>query len=188
MPNFTPVFGLPYPSGSDRPCDFDEQWCDFTEAIDAVFTDFETGLARTNPVIPMALVRQTGPVTVGNTISIPYDTVVVDTAGMTDIDADPFSITITRPGRYTVNGFLELADPNIAINAEITMSILGSSFASAETIYRGVIQYRMTAYNAVETLAAGTKLQMFFNVGTAGTEVVSGAWWSAAWHSDTEVP
>lgn len=187
MPNLTPNFGLPYPSGSDEPCDFDEQWCDFTAAIDEVFAVFETGLGRTNPIIPMALVSQTGPVLVGNGIPIPYDTVVVDTAGMTDIDADPFNIRTTRAGRYTVVAYMNLNDPNLSLNSEISLLVGGSAYAFAETLYRGVIQYRMDAYNSVESLAAGTNINIQFNTGVVGTFTVNNAWWAVAWHADTAV-
>lgn len=187
MPDSTPIFDLPYPTGSDAPCDFDEQWCDFTEAIAEVFSTFDEGLDRTNPIIPMAMVRQTGPVVVSNLVQVPFDTVVVDTAGMTDIDADPFSIRTTRTGRYTVAAYLNLNDPNISLNAEISLLVNGSSYAFAQTIYRGVIQYRMSAYNAVETISAGTNVQILFNTGAAGSYTVNNAWWAVAWHADTEV-
>src|SRR5688500_14304081 len=107
MPD-TPIFSLPYPGPSDAPCDFAEQWCDFTEAIDGVFTTFEAGIARTMPVIPLAIMRLTTVQLIPNLQRVPFDAVAADTAGMTDIASDPFHITITRAGRYTVSGGLEI--------------------------------------------------------------------------------
>lgn len=183
MPDFTPNFALPYPNASDQPCDFDEQWCDFTAALDSVFATLDTGLARVNPIIPIALVRQSQSVTVGSFIPVPFDTVVIDTAGMTDIDTDPFSITVTRPGRYTISSYLEMPDPTMALNAELALLMSGSQWANAEIIYRGNIQYRLNAYSAVES--PGTKIQLRFNTG--GTDIVATCWWCVAWHSDNEV-
>lgn len=186
MPNFTAIFNLPYPTASDAPCDFDEQWCDFTEAIDGVFSTFDAGAARTNPIIPMAIMKQTQPASVANLTAIPFDTVLVDTAGMTDIDLDPFSITILRPGRYTVNAFLEKPSSGTALNSQMTFLVI-NTLASAETLERGIIQYRLTAYNAVESLNSGDKIQLSFNTGASGFFPVTQAWLSVVWHSDTEV-
>lgn len=187
MPNFTPNFALPYPSASDEPCDFDEQWCDFTEAIDGVFTTFETGLARTYPVIPIAIMKQTQPLSVSNSSPIPFDSVLIDTAGMTDIDVDPFTITIQRPGRYTINAFMERPSTGLALNSEFVLLVNGT-LAFAEIIERGVIQYRLTAYNPVEGFLAGDEITLGFNTGVINFFTITQSWLSVAWHSDTEVP
>lgn len=88
MPNFTPGFGLPYPSSTDEPCDFDEQWCDFTQALDTVFDGFQETLNRTVPVIPIASLAITPVVIIPEFSFIPYDRVVIDTAGWTATDVD----------------------------------------------------------------------------------------------------
>lgn len=185
MPSFTPNFALPYPNGSDQPCDFDEQWCDFTEAVDAVFAGFEEGLARTNPIIPMALVKQTQPSTVPNIFQpIPFDTVLVDTAGMADLTANPFAITVNRPGRYMVNGFLETPSSGLALNTELAL-IIFNGFATMETLERGIIQYRLSAYNSVLHLAGGTQVSL--KAASSSPYTVTQAWLSVVWHSDSEV-
>lgn len=101
MVAFTTNFDLPFPDGSDAPCDFAEQWCDFTEAIDAVFAQFQTTLDRTVPMIPIALLHVSEPVLIGTFNNIPYDTVVIDSAGWTAVDIDNTMISPDMAGVMT---------------------------------------------------------------------------------------
>lgn len=195
MPNLTPVFKLPYPSGSDAPCDFDEQWCAFTAAMDAVFATWQSGVDRTVPVVPAAklLLATTTTVPAGN--PVPFDTVVADTAAMTDLDADPYRITIPQTGRYTITSMLRKPTSGV-LNSEITTSVvtsLGGVLASTNTrgeaLDRGAgATYFVPAYTAVVSLAAGTKLTLTFSIGSLVNVTIEGASLSAVWHSDTEVP
>jgi len=190
MPNTTINFDLPYPSGVDRPCDFAEQWCEFTAAIDGVFDTFQAGIDRTIPVIPMALVQLTAPASVFNFNPIPFDTVLVDTAAMVDMDVDPFTITIKRPGRYTVAGGIQ--KPSISSGTAQT-SIFIQPENDAQAIVNdigtdGVIVYCLDAYKSVETHAVGDQIRLAYSVGTSNFFTISSAWLSAVWHSDTEVP
>lgn len=93
MPNFTPGFGLPYPSSTDEPCDFAEQWCDFTQALDAVFDGFQETLNRTVPMIPIASMAITPFIIIPAFSFIPYDRLVIDTAGWTAMDVDSTMIS-----------------------------------------------------------------------------------------------
>src|SRR5688500_14787019 len=148
MPNNTFNFNLPYPSGTDRPCDFAEPWCDFTTAIDAVFAVFQAAIDRTIPVVPMAILLQTTQRSILNFAPLIFDTVVADTAGMTDIDVDPFSITIRRPGRYTVAAYVQ--KPTVGapfVPAEFSIFIEPDNDAQGELIDRGSgVTYHLTAY------------------------------------------
>lgn len=189
MPNNTVNFNLPYPAGSDAPCDFDEQWCDFAHAVNGVIATFQAGVDRANPVIPAALLRTVTNHTVINGNKVPFDEVIMDTAGMTDLDADPYQITITRTGRYSVAAFVDKATSAI-VNSELTLFIQGgTSDIVANVLDRGAgVNYWVPAYGPVVSLAAGDKISIFFNVGTLAAQTVNMAWLSVAWHSDTEVP
>jgi len=192
MPSTTPNFGLPYPSPSDEPCDFAEQWCDFTEAIDAVFATFQEAIDRTVPTIPIAAIRKTTASSVQNLVPIPFDTVLVDTADMTELDVDSFHINVTRRGRYTVVGFLEKLSAGTPLNGQITMLISGNtvgSVALAGGIERGgAFVYRFNAFLPVISLEVGEQVSLLFNTGASGSSTVNLASLSLAWHSDTEVP
>lgn len=195
MPNMTPVFQLPYPSGSDAPCDFDEQWCAFTAAMDAVFTTWQAGIDRTVPVVPAAklLLATTATVPAGN--PVPFDTVLFDTAAMTDIDADPYRITIPQTGRYTVTTMLRKATSGV-VNSEATTSVLTSlggvisnTNTRGEILDRGAgATYFIPAYTAVTSLLAGTKLTLTFSIGSVVNVPIEAASLSVVWHSDTEAP
>lgn len=108
MPTCTPIYGLPYPVGSDRPCDQSETWCDFAAGVDARLDILDDVVDRTVDTIPMAQVRLTTAHTQpsnpgGGTPSfVPFDTVDVDTANMVDLASDPYIITLPRFGAYFV--------------------------------------------------------------------------------------
>lgn len=189
MPNNTVNFNLPYPSGSDAPCDFDTQWCEFTDAINDVIATFQAGADRAVPVIPAAMLRTN---TVRNIINgnvIPFDEVVMDTAGMTDLDADPYRITITRTGRYTLAAWLNKLTSAV-VNTETSLFIQGGTSDLVATILdRGAgTEYWVPTYGPVVSMSAGDQVSIFFNTGTATSQTVNAAWLSVAWHSDTEVP
>ena len=191
MPNNTLNFNLPYPAGTDRPCDFAEQWCEFTTAVDAVFAVFQAAIDRTIPVIPMAILQQTTVRSILNSAPLIFDTVLVDTAAMTDIDVDPFSITIQRAGRYTVAAYVQKPTAGAPfVPAEWSIFIEPQSDAQGELIDRGAgVDYHLTAYKAVEShFTVGTKIRLSYSVGNQSSFNIDRSWLSVAWHSDTEVP
>jgi hypothetical protein len=188
MPNNTINFNLPYPSGVDPPCDFAEQWCDFTEAIDGVFATFQSAIDRAIPVVPLAIVRQTISRGVFNFALIPFDTVTADTAAMVDVDADPFHIVINRPGRYTVA--CALSKPTTGFSLPRPTSVASTpSLAQAALLDRGAgLEYFLNGFYAVATFAAGDKVGLSFSVGNQNTWTIDESWLAVIWHSDTEVP
>lgn len=192
MPDITPNFSLPYPAPTDDPCLFAEQWCDFTDGINSIISNFQAGADRAIPVIPVAMLRRTTAVNVINGNLIPFTDVIIDTANMTDLDADPYRITVPRTGRYTVAAFMEKVSSGV-VNSQITLFIRGELPANLDittsTLDRGAaVTYFVPAYGPVITLQQGDRLSTFFTTGTATSQQVSAAWLSVTWHSDTEVP
>lgn len=194
MPNLTPNMLLPYPNGLDAPCDFDVQWCEFTSAIDAVFDRFEGALARTYPAVPAAILQVTTPVPVSNNI-IPFDTVAIDTADMTDIDADPYTITIKVAGRYTLGGYTGEQTviggpytPSIIIN--VTPSDpLGAPQSTILDFGTLNINFGNNVHWEVMTLAVGTRVRLITqNGGVSGFRSIDEAWLAVYWHADQELP
>ena len=196
MPNNTANFNLPYPSGSDAPCDFDEQWCDFTAAIDGVFDIFQAALDRSVPVIPAAKLRLSTAANFVDSSPVIFDSVVFDTAGFTDLDADPYHIFVDRTGRYTVTlmtvvttqaaippGFLgcwvEIEDAIGSVN--VVGQIQGTDVG-------GALGYFLAGYEAVVTITAGSKLSLIFTAGSIVVRNMLEAYMSVHWHSDTERP
>jgi hypothetical protein len=195
MPNTTTNFDLPYPASTDDPCDFSEQWCDFTAAIDAVLGTFEAAIARTVPVIPAAMMRLSAPAVVVDSSAIIFDTVIIDTAGWTDMDADPYHITVDRTGRYALGlfvfvnsqaaippgflgGWIQISDPFGAVSTEANMEMVdvGANF------------YLLSGYTAAVSLVAGTELAAIFTAGSIVNRTIEQASLVAFWHSDTERP
>lgn len=195
MPGSTTIFHLPYPASTDDPCDFAEQWCDFTEAIDAVLDTFDAAIDRTVPVIPAAMMRLSDPAVVVDSSAIIFDTVIIDTAGWTDMDADPYHMTVDRTGRYTVGVFIFVNS-----QAAIPPGFLGgwvlaeapdgsaTTLASMEVVDVGVNFYLMSGYKAAHSLVAGTQLSAIFTAGNITNRTIQDAALFAFWHSDTERP
>lgn len=186
MPNFTPLLGLPYPSALDAPCDFDEQWCDFTQAVDGWFDQFEAALARTNPAVPAAMLALTAAVTIDGSNPIPYTEVLIDTAAMTDLDADPYAITCRRSARYTVAGWVD-TDTRLT-NSQMTL-LIEPGIASGNLLDRGTQAiYFLPAHSVIITLAEGDRLTLSALAAVGSVRTFRQAWLSVVWHSDVENP
>lgn len=109
MTAYTPNLALPYPDGADAPCDFAQDWCGFTDAVQVVLDRFETTADRVNPVIPIAYMRKTGPGAFVQGQLIPFTEVLLDTAGWIDFDANPTLISPDIGGRLTLNGYVDVS-------------------------------------------------------------------------------
>lgn len=192
MPNLTPNFGLPYPGPGDAPCDFPQQWCDFTDAIDTILDGFQVTIDRTVPVIPVALLQQPSAQFVVNGGAVPFSTLLVDTAGMVDMDSNPYQITIRRTGRYTVAGGMLCPTETPAFPPAfigITIDEPSIQFSTFDYAYPGPNNIiHMNASVPVATLNAGESVQLMLNRGSVGNFQVDAAWLGVFWHSDTEVP
>lgn len=195
MPNTTPNFALPYPAATDEPCDFAEQWCDFTAAIDDVFATFQAGIDRTIPTIPIAMLQQTVTRSILNFSPLLFDTVVIDTAGMTDLDSDLSRITIPRNGVYSLNAGMVFASPGV-VNGPIFMAFNQDIFpgglavnVSSEALDRGPgLDYRLTANGPARFIEQGVKLGIYFDFGVATLYPIVSSWMSVSWHADSMVP
>lgn len=98
----TPLYGLPYATGSSRPCDIDQTLCDFSVATQAQLDRVSGIVNRTATTIPMAKVAMTIPqpfVASSPTVNFVFDTVLVDTDNMFD-SSFPDQVTINTPGIY----------------------------------------------------------------------------------------
>ena len=188
--NVTPLMGLPYPGPGDAPCDFDEQWCQFTGAIDAVFDKWEAGLSRAYPAIPAAKMLLTEITPIQNFNPIPFTEVEFDTAGMTQMDADPYGITCRRAGRYTVAAFLaeDTASGGAGAQAALVISILGSFTEFSDILILGAGTYRENTYWPVMDLAEGDRLVLTTFLSSQPNRTARSAWLSVSWHSDVRRP
>jgi hypothetical protein len=185
MPDMTANFSLPYPAPSDDPCLFAEQWCDFTDAIDAVIANFTLGADRAVPLIPAAMLRATitRAILPGN--PIPFDEVVFDTAGMTDLDADPYHIFIRQPGRYTTAAFFSKVSSG-AVNSVTTLQMEN---IQGHILDRGAgPAYYLPLYSPSQNfLTVGTEVSIEYFSGSNSPQDIDSAWMSVFWHADTEV-
>jgi hypothetical protein len=178
--------GFPYPGPGEAPCDFDEDWCQFTGALDTTMDRWEAGLNRAYPAVPAAKLLQTEAVTIIGDQPIPMSEVVLDTAGMTNLDADPYGITIVRSAIYTVWGTLIETDASGGAGAQ---SVLRVSFLESNTVLvLGAGEYRNVVYWPAVSLTEGTRLvlQSFLS----GQNIRTGRLASLAvfWHSDVVRP
>lgn len=188
MTALTPVYGLPYPDALDAPCDFPEDWCAFTVAVDGVLDRFELGAQRVIPAIPIAKVMITSQVVIAEGAAFPWDAVAVDTAGWTDFDADNRIITVSRTARYSVVGAAILAPTGVA-NSSYILSFTGVSNNDVEALCRNTQDIGITTQTEAQTLTAGTDVAMFvIRNGSAGNITIRSASLTVFWHADEERP
>lgn len=188
--NITPLMGLPYPNPAGAPCDFDEEWCAFTAAIDGVFTSFESTLRRTYPAIPAALMQMTVQTVLDDQNPVLFNQVVLDTAGMTDMDADPYGITCRRAGRYTLAGYMlfphSTGDDQIMIN--INSNIQGQLAFSQMSDLTVIVFHGNNVQTEAVSLVEGERITMSFFQSSAPARTMIEAWLAVYWHADQEVP
>lgn len=180
---------IPVPAGTDPACDFAEDWCATAAAITAKLAAYTATLSRVYPAIPIAVVRLTEQVNPMPTLTpFPFTEVVLDTAGMTDFDADPTTIVIKRSGRFTVRGWLRTNTTGVA-NTIIQVRIASNTPGferNGIVLDRNTVALGDGTYETVATLLAGTKIQLLQATGV-NLDILSASL-SVAWHSDTERP
>jgi hypothetical protein len=110
MVQYTSPDCLPYFDCDDSPClntgsvcDPSTVWCDFATLVDARLDEFDAAVQRTAISTPMAWVQATVPtLVVADTPATPivFDSPLVDTDNMVNLDTLPSSITVNTSGLY----------------------------------------------------------------------------------------
>lgn len=185
--NETALLKLPYPGPDDAPCDFDEGWCQFTSAIDGFFDKWEAGLNRAYPAIPGAKMLLTVNTTIQNFNPVPFTEVEFDTAGMTNMDADPYGIVVPRAGRYTIGAFLYEDDASGGGGASSDI-IIGFVNEQNQILILGAGAYRNHVYVPVIDLNEGTRITLTSFISAQPIRTARQAWLSVSWHSDRVRP
>lgn len=131
MPGLTNSQGLKYPTGTDRRCDFPEQWGDLADLLQAKINLIEGINNRTYPVVPACQVEMTVPTLFNNTATFTnttrFDRLVIDTDNMTNLSADPTSIRPTRAGLYQVVCYAQTSTSGDATNwLQLSITGIGS--------------------------------------------------------------
>lgn len=125
MATCTPLYGLPYAEGSDRPCDIDETLCAFADAVETQLDLLDAVVDRVADTVPMVQVKLTTPyvfASTGNTtLTIPFDTISFDTANMVALGSNAYQVTLPRGGRYLVSFQAQLS--TVPIGDTVTMQL-----------------------------------------------------------------
>lgn len=196
MPNTTANFALPYPNGTDDPCDFAAQWCDFTAAVNEVLDGFQATIDRTVPTIPAAQMRATTTRTYNAALDtfVTFDTVTFDTAGWTDFDANPRVITTDRAAVFNLSGS-HVSDPG-TLNSIWTLRF--------QEIYAGGTVQIGQEQNILDRGPGGTRIGNILHdliyhnqpaqvlmevfVSSSSTFTITSAFFTVWWHADTVRP
>lgn len=132
MPTCTPIYGLEYAIGSDRPCDIDETFCSFVTQIEAELDRLDLIVGRTNTAIPMAKVSIGAPQALAAQVS--FDTVDEDTDNMVDFSESPNFIFARRTGLYRVRFYMEVGTTGSAASGFILQVDSAGPISSPATI------------------------------------------------------
>lgn len=186
MTAFTPNFALPYPTALDQPCDFAEQWCEFTDAANVVATRFETTVNRTVPLIPMARMTLTTPVSILNGGLVPFDSVSVNTAGWVDFDNSNTDITPDRAGFFVLNANA-LVQSTLSLGTVLTLELPAVSNFQDNQIDRATSSVGLTVAR-IRQLTTPFPLNIKISRSTVGNLQINAASFSVWWHADTATP
>lgn len=131
MTTCTPLYGLPYAEGGDRPCDVFEPLCDFANAVETQLDLLDGVVDRVVDTVPMVQVKLTTPFTfvstTNTTVTIPFDTISFDTANFVSLADSANQITLPRGGRYLVSFQMQIASIPVSDTAFVSLSA-GSVF------------------------------------------------------------
>lgn len=187
MTTLTPNFALPYPDALDEPCEFAQDWCAFTDAVNAIANRFQATVNRTTPVIPMARMTLTTPVTLADGSILPFDSVSVNTAGWIDFDNSATNIVTDRAGV-----FVAVADATFA-TLDVGIHRMQLGINSGIPIIDGILDYGFgpIAMNVSHIVALNAPFT--HNVRVAHNNVgspitINKASFSVWWHADTATP
>lgn len=186
---------IPVPAGTDPACDFSEDWCETAAAINAKIAAYQTALARAYPASPQALLRRTESLTALTVLApVPMTEATFDTAGMTDLDADPTIITIQQTGRYMIRGWLLAATTgvlNTLVTATLNISgpVSGSVIGYAlDRVQIGVGSFHPTPFSDGTEFIKGTKISLSTSIPITATTPLIRASLFVGWHADQENP
>lgn len=186
MTAFTPNFALPYPTALDEPCDFAQQWCDFTDAANAVATRFETTVNRTTSVIPMARMTLTVPVVILNGGLVPFDSVSVNTAGWIDFDNSNTDIFPDRAGFFVISANV-LVQTTFSLGTVISLQVPAASQFQDNQIDRASSSIGLTLGRMLQ-ITTPIPLSVQISRSTVGNLQINAAQFSVWWHADTATP
>lgn len=161
----TPIYGLTYPIGSDRPCDQATPLCAMTNQVEVILDRLDLVTARTVTSVPQAQVRVTVPLTQaaspgGSPVYVLFDTVDVDTDNMVDLTVNPYQILLPFFGRYFVYWYATFsAGPGV--NAIVNGSLSNASHIGDQYVDDTSAPFYMSAagmlrYNGTQTGAGNT--------------------------------
>lgn len=189
MTLYTTNFAFPYPDGSNAPCDFDTDWCNFTNSVQALFDSYQAIVDRTIPVIPVARLLVTSNVTIANGAEVPFDTVSVDTAGWVDFDADQYGITTDRAGRFVAHAWARVSSTTLNNYINLRIRYTGQVQNPDDNFNdqaQGVGIAGCTAYLAA--LTTTTRWSLAIASASGSNVVVEAAEYNVMWHADRATP
>jgi len=118
----TPVYQLPYPTGSSRPCDVDDTMCAFHAAVEEQLSAIDSVVDQLQNA-PFAYVLSSVSQSYNNNLPgafIPtFDTTLADNDNMVDLALDSSSITIQTPGVYSFFAEMDVLVPSTGTSATV---------------------------------------------------------------------
>jgi hypothetical protein len=194
MTTCTPIYGLTYAIGADAPCDIGDTLCQFADDVEVQLDALDAIVDRVIDSVPMAKVRMTVPLSVvipigtNYSTSIPFDTIDVDTADMVDLVANPYLMTLPRPGVYLTTFTLRLSS---LVAGDNMGAVVTTSICSDEQLGDGSAVFMNGAFNLFydpvntgrDILSPSLTLDIFASV-SAQTLNFTAASMSAIWVRD----
>jgi hypothetical protein len=205
MVAYTTDYCLPYFEGTDSPClntgtvcDPSTVWCDFTQIVADAIEGFDMIINRTADAIPLATVAYLPDTPTAIISDIPFDTVIVDTDNMVDLNTFQ-GITPSRNGVYLITSRVHVADPaaNLLVSYWTTVGseTTPGDGATEPTLATGEIRGGGTG--GFRTLSSSTYWQFtgtepiprtvnLSNGEDLSTVLTSAAYLTVAWHSEID--
>lgn len=154
----TPVYGLPYATGTSRPCNIGSTGCDFAEAVEEQLDALDT-IVDGFSSIPFAYASNIAEMQFNNAVPgffVPFfDTTLADTDNMLDLSLDSTSIMIQTPGVYSFFGDVEISVPITATGATVELRVFNATGSQVDGALFNILS--LTASTSMPLRTDGTR-------------------------------
>lgn len=132
----TPIYGLPYATGTSDPCNIGSTSCEFAEAVEARLDELDAITDQLNSV-PFAYASNIAEMQYNNSLPgsfIPFfDTTMADTDNMIDLAFNPSILTVRTAGVYSFFLELDVSIPLTGTGLSLQMNIANTTGSTVDS-------------------------------------------------------
>jgi len=159
MTTCTPIYGLEYQTGSDRPCDAPEVWCNFAQSVEDQLDIIDTSMSTSIVTVPQFAVSVAGGFTLSPADLVPFDTVLADTANIVDLSSNKYTFRLPMAGRWFLYYQASISYASFLVAFTLRIGNF-PALSTSESFYTSEVDYSTT--NTANPIFAGTGQMVYY--------------------------